>query len=803
MRRSIVATILFASFAYGDANEFQQLVEEHHATHWAFLPPRERVIDRSNWPTTLQSWPRTKLDGYVLDQLVDHAMTPSPEADRLTLIRRLAYDLWGLPPALEMVDAFVADRSPNAYEELVDQMLASPRYGERWGRHWLDVARYADTRGYTFAGADRNYHFAYTYRDYVIRSINQDLPYDRFITEQLAADQIELGDDNRALAGLGFLTVGRKYNNVHDDIDEQIDTVTRGLLGLTVACARCHDHKFDAIPIEDYYSLYGVFRSSHEPQRFPLIGDGSTRRRNEAYENEFDAARQALDQFDNRMAADLTSHVRIEVGSYLQAVACDEAIPGLRTEIVKDWKQLLSKRARPDEATLMPWHALLSVSEEEIPERAAMLAQSIAGPDGKFLNPMVREQFIESPPKNRAEVAARYATLFSGALQQWDAKGGTDQARSTLSSELRQLLWYFSDPKSPGFIRRDQLHRYLSNDEKAARDRHEATFTDVKERQPADFHRAMTMVDRDRPVEPHVFERGDAASKGDRVSRQGPAVATVDRQTYSPDHSGRRELADEIAHRDNRLTARVQVNRVWTHHFGKPLTADDGDFGVQCPRPTHLALLDHLAIYLMDHDWSLKALHRHIVLSATYRQASGDRPDCYGVDPDNQLLWRMNRRRLDFEALYDSLLAAADRLDYTVGGRSVRMFGRGQSGFRRAVYGYIDRQDLPNLLRVFDFAGPDQSASRRAETTIPQQALFMLNSEFVRTQAGHVATRLSDVSDDKYVDALYRIVLLRHPTSEEVSVASSILRDGAIDSFQARRSLAQLLLMTNAYCHVD
>jgi len=521
--------------------------------HWAFQPPQPQTL-----PEVIdEDWPRGAIDRFVLARLEGEDLEPSPRALSRSLARRLYFDLIGLPPTAEQVAELEADASYEAWTRLVDRLLSSPQLGERWARYWLDVARYADTKGYVFR-EDRNYPKAYTYRDWVIRAMNDDLPFDQFLVAQLAADQL---DDPESLPAMGFLTLGRRFiNNQHDIIDDRIDVVSRGLMGLTVTCARCHDHKYDPVPMADYYSLYGVFASCQEPKDGP-------------------------------------------------------------------------------------------------------------GP--------------------------------------------------------------------------------------------------------------LMLVDLPKPREPRIFLRGNSRNPGDQVPRQFLAVLSGDDRQPFRQGSGRMEMARAIASQDNPLTARVWVNRVWTHLFGRGLVRTASDFGVRSDPPSHPALLDHLTIQFIEHGWSTKWLIRQIVTSATYQQASDDRPDGRRADPENMLLWRMNRRRLDLEAMRDAILAAAGTLDTKMGGPSVRLT---KSPFptRRTVYGFIERQNLPGMFRTFDFANPDTHTPERPRTTVPQQALYLMNSPFAMEQAEALARRARrNATDDETVRIrrLYRFALAREPTAEEMALGRNFLKN--------------------------
>ncbi len=547
--------------------------------HWAFRGP-----NKGEPPAGGEAKAQAEIDRFVGARLRDVGLATSPAADARTLLRRLSYDLVGLPPTADELDAFVADAAAHgdaAYEQAVNRLLESPRFGERWGRYWLDVARYADTKGYLFE-EDRNYPTAYKYRDWVIGALNADMPYDRFVVAQLAADKL---DDPLTTPAMGFLTLGRRFlNNPHDINDDRIDLITRGLMGLTTSCARCHDHKFDPIPTADYYALYGVLASSTETPR----------------------------------------------------------------------------------------------------------------EDGPSM-----------------------------------------------------------------------------------------------------------LVDAETPVEPVVFLRGNPGARGPQVSRHFLSCLVEGQPQPFKTGSGRLELAQAIASRDNPLTARVWVNRVWAHLFGRGLVSTPSDFGTRGDPPTHPELLDWLAVTFMEDGWSTKQFLRRIVLSATYRQSSAANDPGLAADPENLRLWRMNRRRLDLEAFRDSLFAAAGRLDLTMGGPSVQLT---EAPFpaRRAVYGFIERQNLPAFFRTFDFANPNVHAAGRPETASPQQALFLFNSPLVSEQAQALAARSAgDGADLQRLERMYRYALGRGPTLEEAAEVHEYL--AANDDSQSDRweELAQVLLMSNEFMFVD
>ncbi len=783
--------------------------------HWAFRPP-EAVVP----PVHADPWLRTPVDAFLLAKLREHSLEPSPQADRRTLIRRLYYDLIGLPPEYDDIVAFERDERPDAYERLVDRLLASPRYGERWARHWLDVARYADTKGYVFS-FDPRYPFSYTYRDYVIRAFNRDLPYDQFIKEQIAADRLpSVEADRRRLAALGFLVLGRRFNNnIHDIIDDRIDLIGRGLLGLTLACARCHDHKYDAITMRDYYALYGVFASCEEPEELPIIGPPEDEKEYEKYAAELAKRRAAYRRYWDQETAKLRKQLRERTADYMMAAI--KGAPGLdlpadaglsfdendlRPQFVRRWRQFLAARAQPNDPIFGP----LSVAARQGMEAYRRLLVT-AGERGGYNRVLLRELNARQPATLRdlievyAELLRRAHELVAagaapdGAAHDWQALARvlSDQEGGVLALDERTLRALLSRAVKN---RLSQLQRAI-----------EAWIAGGNGGPP----RAMVLVDRPRPVTPRVFLRGDPRRPGPTVPRRFLAALSRGEPKPFQEGSGRKELAEAIASPDNPLTGRVFVNRVWMWHMGTPIVESVDDFGLRCPEPLHRDLLDWLTRWFIAHNWSLKRLHREIVLSAAYRQRSALRPDAMAVDPENRLYWRMNRRRLEFEPMWDSLLAVAKRLDLRMGGRSVQLFGP-RPARRRAVYGYIDRQDLAFELRIFDFASPDSSSPRRPMTTVPQQGLYFLNSPMVIEQADAVASlpavRAASTPEDR-VRALYRAILRREPTAEELSAAVAAyeelvkLAGARADARQVRQrataALAQVLLCSNEFVFID
>ena len=767
------------------------------ARHWAFKPVVRPPLPGNRDPAAGAN----PVDAFVTAKLRDNALSLSPRADRLTLLRRATFDLTGLPPTPEEVEAFLQDDSPDAYEKLLDRLLASPAYGERWGRHWLDLARYADNKGYVFFEG-QEYPWAWTYRDYVVRSFNEDKPFDRFVTEQLAADLL-CPDDAKAQAALGFLTVGGHFmNNTHDIIDDRIDVVTRGLMGLTVTCARCHDHKFDPVPMADYYSLYGVFRSSTEPSVPPLVGPRPDRDDYVLYEAELAIREKKLVDFVTAKHTALVNGARARAAEYLLAAHAARhrppdddfmllADPGdLNPSMITRWRQFLADTRKRHDPRFRHWHAVAELADPEFAEKAPALLSAVTG-----ANRHVAAAFA-TPPRSMQEVAERYGRLLAR----------FDRATPIADPDGEALRRVLHGPDSPADAPLILDWGFLSLfPDRATQAQYQGLLRSLENWLAKGPPRAMVLHDSPRPYEPRVFERGNPGRPGDPVPRQFLRIAAPDRKPFPAAGSGRLDLARAVVAPENPLTARVFVNRVWMHHFGRGLVGTPGDFGLRGDPPTHPELLDWLAAEFVrpttdpGRAWSVKRLHKLIMTSATYTQASLDRPEARAVDPDNRLLWRQNRRRLEFEALHDAVLAASGQLDPTLGGPPVRLFGDNR---RRAIYGYVNRLEFPSLLTTFDVPNPAGLSPKRTTTTVAPQALFLMNGPFLRDAARKLVARPAVQSLTDPLDRLrflYRTLFGRAPSAEEAKLALAFVANGP----DRWADLAHALLMTNEFAFVD
>ena len=757
----------------------QERIDSQREHHWALQPivspPVPTFADSEN-----ELMP---IDAFLLEKLESRGLTFSPPATKQTLIRRATFDLTGLPPTFEEVQSFVNDADPDAYRKLIDQLLASPRYGQRWARHWLDVARYADTVGYAFSSKTRDYPFAYTYRDYVINAFNDDLPYDQFVRQQLAADQMTDDPHDRSLAALGFLTVGRQYIDRVDLVDDRIDVVTRGLMGLTVGCARCHDHKFDGVSTEDYYSLYGILNNCDVPNDLPLIGQPPASAAE--FVAELKTLKAKVQEAEVEAKRSTRQHLFEHVDQYAAAVWLSESEDELRSSgVIK----LSTEDYRGEIATRLGIYWRKQKTNPLVKKVLADLEKAESFEDRRA----VAEQFAASLKKAADKYLKR-----ADSNKPWEKLFPQD-------SDLHDSAALIFHKEAPPQWRFGLFRVLITRKDLIEIRKLKAVVTAHYATSPRGFDRAMVVQDRNKIQEPYVMVRGDVDRRGKTVPRRFPALLLRDSSNKYSNGAGRLELANDIVSPDNPLTPRVIVNRVWMHHFNKPLVGTPSDFGMQGDRPSHEELLNWLAADFIKSGWSLKKLHRKMMLSRAYQQSSLSRSDGRDQDVENRLLWRMNSRRIEIEALRDSILFAAGNLDESLSGRGVKQFEPPYDN-RRTIYGVIDRQELAGELRVFDVASPDQSAAKRTRTHVPQQSLFLMNSQFVIQQADALAARAEasrkgGVSHARFVDRLFQLTLSRNPTrAERVAVFDYIK---SADS-NGRKRASHLMLMLNEFEMVD
>lgn len=741
---------------------------------WSFQPPKMPTVPA----VQNTAWAKTPIDRFILAKLEAQNLTPVRAAGKRELIRRATFDLTGLPPTPEEVDAFLKDTSADSFAKVVDRLLASPHYGERWGRYWLDVARYAEDQAHTFAVVPNTN--AWRYRDWVIDALNEDMPYDRFVRLQIAADIIEKDDAARIkhLPALGLFGLGAQYYKntdaakaAADELDDRVDTLTRGFLGLTVSCARCHDHKFDPIPQIDYYSLAGIFTSC-KLSNLPL-GDSAKVKRME----ETQARIKKLD-------ADVKEFLRKE-----KAQRAEAKVEELPKYLLASWKYQSAKQKNPKAS-------VNEIAKSEMVD-AAVLSRCV-----KFVEKApVGFEMMRKTNLPEQDIVAAASMMQKQVRSMIGQKGKLDKMKQELLNNL-----FYAD-NSVFQLSDAQVRALLPDAKKKQLDEMSTMLASLQKSDDAKPLPIAHGLAETTPANMKVFLRGNPAKPGEEAPRRFLKVLAGDEPAKFTQGSGRLELANAIASRDNPLTARVIVNRVWQYHFGRAIVGTPSNFGELGERPSHPELLDYLAVHFMDTGWSFKKLHREIMLSSVY-QLSSERDDKnFTIDGDNRWLWRMNRRRLDVESWRDAMLAASGKLDPKLGGPTTNLAAVENN--RRTVYAKISRHDLNYLLRLFDFPDANITSERRTETTVPQQQLFVLNSPFVIETAKAFAARIQKEAptDAERVQRAFALAFGRPASAEESQLFVSFLQGQDTEPMANRLSrlerVAQILIGSNEFMYVD
>ncbi|MBM3814893.1 MAG: DUF1549 domain-containing protein [Acidimicrobiia bacterium] len=725
---------------------------------WAFQP-----VTKPSPPAVKNiAWARTPIDRFLLARLEAEKLQPAPPADRRTLIRRATYDLTGLPPTPEQVDAFLADRSPDAFAKVVDRLLAAPHYGERWGRYWLDIARYSDDK--LNSTQDEPVDNVWRYRDWVIQAFNDDMPYDQFVKAQLAGDLMQPRE--RYIAGLGLFANNPNFQ------EDRVDALSRGLLGLTVACAQCHDHKFDPIPTRDYYSLLGVFESTKSAQH-PLVSKDIVDRY-QSLKKTADDQQKKVTEFENRQASQLAEILATHAALYLKAARTGAPDPSLDNETLERWKKYLAADSH-EHPFLKGW-------------------RDASFDDGAF-------------QKKLLAVIARKHEIDQ---ENFIRTGGKDDNRTVRVIEVLSLerddyfLWrdIVSGERHRGFesgiyfYKAAKLDRFLAPHWKQHLDALRAELDRRKKEVPEQYPYLLTIQDIGKPKNLRVYIRGDRENLGEEAPRQFLSVLSNGEPKPFTNGSGRLELAESIIDPANPLTARVIANRVWMYHFGRPIVATPGNFGRLAETPTHPELLDYLAARLIEHNWSLKKLHREIMLSSAYSLSAASKEPNATADPENKLLWRAHRRRLDVEPMRDTLLFLSGELDTTSGGAAQRL--NEANHLRRTVYGFVSRRRLDGTLSLFDFPNPVSTSDGRIHTATPLQQLYFLNSQFIQARAEALFKRLESAGDNRArIRAAYRLLFQRAPLDAETKLGLGYLASNPWPQY------VQALLSSNELLFID
>ncbi len=922
--------------------------------YWSLIPPSEPTVPA----VKNTAWAKSPIDAFILSALEAKGLQPAKAADKRTLIRRASYDITGLPPTPDEVQAFLNDNSPTAYPKLVDRLLASPRYGERWGRHWLDVARYADSNG-----LDENlvYKNAFRYRDYVIAAFNKDKPYNEFVKEQLAGDLLAPTEDLKTQferwTATGFLSLGAKMLAEDDPmkmqmdiVDEQVDTTARAFMGMTVGCARCHDHKFDPIPTADYYALAGIFKSSHTMDNFKVVAKWhehvlapkEDRDRLAAHEAKLEAKRKEISTLTGGENKTLAEAAMKHVGAYLQAARELESYSKIRiapietesgatvlpaASFVSGNAPKLLERGKPNvpKDSKGPYYAEFEVvaksagnyqidilNEEKgfgtadihvngiwMKAGAGPVQNRAASPDapgwsyvaivplqaGKntlrlehasrfpyFEKLLVAKHTLAQTPLTIVQVAAKYQinpgfleqfldyfdrsqSAASSVLYAWEAQESKspisawaspvaalfkDTPATNVAARYEQLfqeaLAAGKDNKDPGmkalydflkekfgpFRAPDDARRYYPI---AAREKLTQLETERKDLEAAtpDFPKAMGIREGQKVEDLAIHIRGSHWTLGEKSPRGFlRVIETSNRIPIEASQSGRLQLAEWLTQKDHPLTSRVMVNRIWRGHFGRGIVASVDNFGRLGEKPSNPALLDWLALRFIENGWSMKAMHKMILLSNTYQMSSELSAKGEELDPENILLWRMPRRRLEAEAIRDAVMSSSGALEFTMGGslltykdrQYVANTAKGSSVDYdrpiRSVYVPVLRSSMYEVFSAFDLPDPTMSNGDRDSTVVAPQALFMMNSSVILNHSRKLAEKLlADTSLDAAgrVKTAYERALTRPASNQEIDQALTFVakmqREWKGDELKAWQSFCKSLLASNEFIYMN
>jgi hypothetical protein len=839
---------------------FEYTTDRRAGYDWWSLQPLTRPAPPVPGDTT-----QNPIDAFILAQLREHGLTLAPPADRATYLRRAKYDLLGLPPTPEEIDAFVADPAPDAYEKLIDRLLASPHYGERWGRHWLDVARFGESDGFE---NDKLRDHAWRYRDYVICAFNDDRPYPQFVKEQLAGDVLEPPTQDGILA-TGFLVTGpwdeiqnagksklERMRTHEEEMEEMIGAVAQTFLGLTVNCARCHDHKFDPIPQTDYYRLKAVFDGVDHGNR-PALTPDEQRAHDAAVapvRARLDGVKAELDRLEDDLPGDAAAE-RLDPAALVpgrfglaldarrgQAAARSKAAYTTPPLAVECWAKVDSRRAfnilvanhtkessdhwevytyagTGELSAYLPGYAPAEIKSgvDVTDGRWHYLAMTF---DGGRVRLYVDARLVRDAAVTRQRPAGGEGSLYFGAYppQKIGCDGVVDEVRISGGSRAIDRVPdgpFEADPQTVGLWHFDRAEDGKFADgaphDPAAAARagqRRAALRAELGRLEAELaaHQVPLAYSgvRRQPDPTFVFLRGDIKKAGPQVTAGGLSaprglLLEFGLDADAPEGLRRLRFAEWVAHPDNPLTARVMVNRIWQYHFGRGLVETPSDFGFNGGRPSHPELLDWLASEFRAGGWSVKRMHRLIMLSATYRQSSRYDPRAAALDADDRLLARFPPRRLEAEAVRDAMLAVSGELNPQVGGPSFRPFtvtalltnfyhplDDGRADFnRRTVYRMSINTGRSPLLAALDCPAPSVTMPRRQPTTTPLQALALMNDSFVQRQARRFAERVKRSAGedaDAQVTLAYRLAFARRPTAEERSATAALVREHGLDS---------------------
>jgi hypothetical protein len=908
---------------------------------WAFVPPAQTDIPA----VKNKAWVRSPIDAFILSALEAKELSPSKPADKRTLIRRATYDLTGLPPSPAEVQEFLADSSPDAFAKVVDRLLASPRYGERWGRHWLDVARYADSNG-----LDENlvYKNAYWYRDYVIAAFNKDKPFDQFLKEQLAGDLLPPTDDEQVQyerwTATGFLSLGAKMLAEDDPVkmemdivDEQLDTTARAFMGLTVGCARCHDHKFDPISHADYYALAGIFKSSKTMENFKVVAKWheyvlapeADRDRLAAHEATVEAKRKEISKITdaendklaavgmNRMGAYLLAASHVQRDARIQVAPIESAPNAIvrdassfdsgnvprtlekkKTNTPKDAKgpfyaefkiaapaagdyqidilnqekgagtadlwvngvwmkqgapPVQNREASPEAdgwsyVAIVPLKSGENVIRLEHASRFPYFEKLLIAPNTLARTPLTTVQIA-----NRYQVNPGYLTQLveylerskgatASVLHAWELLGdeparadaealaakyearfqqAAKEGKDSTDTDIKALYNFLHEKYGP-FRAPPDVRRYYYSEVRDTLPKLETELKSLEEATPK-FPQAMGVTENSNIGDLQIHLRGSHWTLGDKVPRGFlKVIAGSNSPSIGPNESGRLQLAEWLAQKDHPLTSRVIVNRIWRGHFGRGIVPSVDNFGRLGEKPSNQPLLDWLALRFIEDKWSIKSMHRLLMLSSTYQMSSDYNAKAAEADPENVLLWRMPRRRLEAEAIRDGIMSVSGGLLLT-GSGSLLPFKdreyvantsrRGTVDYDRpirAIYIPVVRSSMYDVFTAFDLPDPSTPNGDRESSVVAPQALFMMNSSVMLQHSRKMADGLlarADMDDAARVREAYERALSRPATPLEIDQALSFVaraqQEWKGDKAKAWQSFCKSLLASNEFIYLN
>lgn len=781
---------------------------------WAYRKPQAPAVPA----VRDRNWARTDIDRFILAKIEAKGLQPAPQAPKLTLIRRATFDLTGLPPTPEEIDAFLADTSANAFAKVIERLLNSPHYGERWGRHWLDVVRYTDSFDARGIGGEADVPEAYRYRDWVVKAFNRDMSYDEFIRQQIAGDILATNVagrfDAEKLVATGVYVIGEwgtgdadKEKMLTDIVDDQVDLTGRAFLGLTIACARCHDHKFDPISMQDYYGMAGMFFSSHilpnpglktagsPVLRIPLASREELERRKEEEARLRDLAMTA----PGARMTNLNRNIHSKIGVHALVNNARASTPSLTVNLndaevsfitITMPKRSVAVHPSPKAGVAVAWKSPVSARVK--------VSGHVADADDKCGNGIewALQQHTntiakgEIPNGGSQSLGESEIGVSSGDMLRLTILPKGEYACDTTVVDLR-----VSDGSSTWHLTPDLLAAFETETLSDAWLCMDLALAKAPDLPPIPVAHGLQEGGTPKSAyegigDAKVHLRGRYDRLGETAPRRFPEILTGPTSPPRLAGSGRMELARWVGSPSNPLTARVMVNRIWQHHFGEGIVRTPNNYGKLGSPPTHPELLDYLALDFIRSGWSIKAMHRAIMHSAAWQQSSVPAANTLKADPDNLLFARMNRRRLESEAIRDSLLTVANKLDRSMGGPATRALETP----RRTLYVMTIRSERATFQCMFDAADASTIAEKRNISTVAPQALFMMNNPFALAQADALAQRLPE--QDK-IPWLYRVLYGRAPTDTEIALGLAAAERSSWADY------CHVLLCANEFVYVD